>query len=119
MALVKNRKLQGAYYLAGYAVECALKACIAKQTKRYEFPPKIKDVQKIYTHDLNQLLKHAELEKQFEDDAKNNPTLAANWGVVKEWNEESRYVLSALNGRDFCAALSGPDGVLTRIKSRW
>jgi HEPN domain-containing protein len=30
----------GAYYLAGYAVECALKACIAKQTQRYEFPDK-------------------------------------------------------------------------------
>ena len=28
----------GAYYLAGYAVECALKACIAKETKRHEFP---------------------------------------------------------------------------------
>jgi HEPN domain-containing protein len=24
----------GAYYLAGYAVECALKACIAKKTAR-------------------------------------------------------------------------------------
>jgi HEPN domain-containing protein len=30
----------GAYYLAGYAVECALKACIAKGTRRYEFPDK-------------------------------------------------------------------------------
>jgi len=28
----------GAYYLAGYAVECALKACIAKETRRHEFP---------------------------------------------------------------------------------
>jgi len=26
----------GAYYLAGYAVECALKACIAKQTHRHD-----------------------------------------------------------------------------------
>jgi hypothetical protein len=29
---------EGAYYLAGYAVECALKACISKQTERHEFP---------------------------------------------------------------------------------
>lgn len=28
----------GAYYLAGYAVECALKACIAKLTKADDFP---------------------------------------------------------------------------------
>lgn len=27
----------GAYYLAGYAVECGLKACIAKRTLRHDF----------------------------------------------------------------------------------
>ncbi len=26
----------GAYYLAGYAIECALKACFAKGVKRYD-----------------------------------------------------------------------------------
>jgi len=35
----------GAYYLAGYAVECAIKACIAKGTRRYEFPDKRKVLQ--------------------------------------------------------------------------
>jgi HEPN domain-containing protein len=29
-ALLNLRMYDGAYYLAGYAVECALKACIAK-----------------------------------------------------------------------------------------
>ena len=33
-------KWSGAYYLAGYAVECGLKACIAKLTKPDEFPDK-------------------------------------------------------------------------------
>lgn len=28
----------GAYYLAAYAVECALKACIARQIPAEEFP---------------------------------------------------------------------------------
>jgi hypothetical protein len=37
-ALLKAGLFDGAYYLAGYAVECALKACIAKGTQRYEFP---------------------------------------------------------------------------------
>lgn len=46
----------GAYYLAGYAVECALKACIAKQTQRFEFPDKDK-VTKGWTHKLNELVK--------------------------------------------------------------
>lgn len=30
----------GAYYLAGYAIECALKACIAKLTAQHDFPDK-------------------------------------------------------------------------------
>jgi hypothetical protein len=48
--LLAERKTQGAYYLAGYAVECALKACIAKKTKRFEFPPKKAYVEKAYSH---------------------------------------------------------------------
>jgi hypothetical protein len=38
--LVAQGKWDGAYYLAGYAVECALKACIAKLTNLHDFPPK-------------------------------------------------------------------------------
>jgi HEPN domain-containing protein len=44
-ALCAAGMYDGAYYLAGYAVECAIKACIAKRTKAEEFPPKPKVVQ--------------------------------------------------------------------------
>ena len=33
-ALLNLGLFDGAYYLAGYSVECALKACIAKGTRR-------------------------------------------------------------------------------------
>jgi len=39
-ALLKARLFSGAYYLAGYVVECGLKACICRKTKRFDFPPK-------------------------------------------------------------------------------
>jgi len=117
--LVQHRKLQGAYYLSGYAVECALKACIAKQTKRHEFPPKKKYVQDVYTHDLQSLLRLAELDDQLERDMKGNASLAVNWGVVKEWDEESRYIASGLKGKDMYTALIGSNGVLTWIRQRW
>jgi hypothetical protein len=52
----------GAYYLAGYSVECALKACIAKATQRHEFPDK-KKADLSYTHNLKGLLNVARLEK--------------------------------------------------------
>jgi hypothetical protein len=117
--LAHNRKQQGAYYLAGYAVECALKACIAKQTKRHEFPPKHDYVREVYTHDLNKLLRLAGLDKQLETDMKANAALASNWNVVKLWDEAKRYVSSGLKGKDMYAALTGSDGVLTWIKQRW
>ena len=50
-ALAKLGMNDGAYYLAGYCVECALKACIAKATLRHEFPDK-KRVDLSYTHNL-------------------------------------------------------------------
>lgn len=115
--LVQNRKQQGAYYLAGYAVECALKACIAKKTKRHEFPPKKTD--RFYSHNLESLLEEAGLKPQLDKDLKNNVALAANWGVVKSWKETSRYDRSRFNGRDLYTAITSPDGVLAWIKQRW
>jgi HEPN domain-containing protein len=46
---------EGAYYLAGYAIESGLKACIAKRTQQYDFPDK-KLVNDSHTHDLGKLL---------------------------------------------------------------
>jgi HEPN domain-containing protein len=48
--LMRNGNLEAAYYLTGLAVECALKACIAKNTKRYDFPPNQTALKEIYTH---------------------------------------------------------------------
>ena len=49
-ALLKAKRYDAAYYLTGYVIECALKACVAKKTKRYEFPRK--DAGSLYTHGL-------------------------------------------------------------------
>ncbi|HEX7677842.1 MAG TPA: HEPN domain-containing protein, partial [Thermoanaerobaculia bacterium] len=38
--LLAAKKYDGAYYLAGYAVECALKACVAKKVRKFDFPDK-------------------------------------------------------------------------------
>lgn len=119
VVLATNKNEQGAFYLGGYAIECALKACIAKKTKRHEFPPKVDEVRKVYTHNLEELLRLAQLEKQLEADVRTNPNLGINWGVVKAWNEETRYKAVGLNGRDLCAAINGPSGVLPWIKQRW
>ncbi len=117
--LVRNRKQQGAYYLAGYAVECALKACIAKQTRKHEFPPDRDYAREIYTHNLSKLLQQAGLEMQLQNEMKASPTLANNWNVVKTWSEDARYKVSGLKGNDMYLALSGPNGVLTWLRKHW
>ena len=38
--LLRARRWSAAYYLSGYAVECAIKACIARLTRAEEFPDK-------------------------------------------------------------------------------
>lgn len=117
--LAKGGKEQGAYYLAGFAIECALKACIAKKTRKHDFPDN-KYAAKVYTHDLSELLKLAELDKPLDRDVKTNLRLAAYWGVVKVWNVDSRYETARLNGKDMVAAVTSPtDGVLQWIKQYW
>ena len=53
--LLDNRYFSGAYYVLGYGVECALKACIAKQIRRHDFPDR-KLVNDSYAHDPEKLL---------------------------------------------------------------
>jgi hypothetical protein len=73
----------------------------------------------MYSHDLSVLLKVAGLEAQLEREIASNPSFAANWNTVKVWTAESRYQASGLNGKDMYNAVTGPNGVLPWIKSRW
>lgn len=80
----------GAYYLAGYAVECALKACIAKGTQKYEFPDK-KRVDSSYSHSLRDLVRVAGLEGARAEYAKQSLEFQDHWEAVQSWSEQSRY----------------------------
>ena len=57
-----NKRYGGAYYLVGYAVECGLKACIAKLTKAEEFYDK-NLARKIFQHNLAELANYARLSR--------------------------------------------------------
>lgn len=84
---------QGAYYLAGYALECTLKACIAKQVKEFDFPNK-QLANDSYTHNLTKLLTTAGLKQKLAEEENQNKEFKLNWAIVIEWSEESRYKLS-------------------------
>ncbi len=89
-SLLRAGHSPGAYYLVGYAVECALKACVARQIKAHDFPDK-KLVNEAYTHDLEKLVRVAGLAPDFDRARRANSNLDLNWAVVKDWSESSRY----------------------------
>ncbi len=118
--LLGERRYEGCYYLSGYTVECGLKACIAKLTKRYDFPEK--NLADSYNHDLIRLLKLARLEPDLDVESKRDNEFSLNWSAVKEWNEQSRYELtkSAKDAESIFNAVSARrHGVLRWIKKRW
>jgi HEPN domain-containing protein len=116
-ALLKARRFAGAYYLAGYAIECTLKARIAQNTRRYDFPPR--DSDKNYTHSIEALFKRAGLDVKFDADRNSNLTLDAYWHTVKDWNEHSRYneSIKQKEAEDLIEAITHPhDGILEWIE---
>jgi hypothetical protein len=118
--LLSSDQYSDAYYLSGYSVECALKACIAKQTKEYDFPDKDRAV-KSYTQKPKDLLGISGLDSIFRSDAPANPRLSASWDVVSDWSEQSRYeVISEADAKLLLDAIERPqDGVLPWIKQYW
>lgn len=114
----------GAYYLAGYAVECGLKACIAKRTRAEDFPPDRKFVELCYSHDFDKLLLAADLAVDHKTARDTDATLERNWAVVKDWSEQARYRLpsaaSQARAERLMSALTAPaGGVLPWITQRW
>jgi AbiV family abortive infection protein len=119
--LLRAGRFEGAYYLAGYSVECALKACIAKQTPRYDFPDKER-VLRSHTHNLQQLLDLSNVKADFLADIARNKAFELNWGIAKDWNERARYSLtfSMAQANDLYTAVNGrTNGVLGWLKRRW
>jgi len=88
--LLDNQCFDGAYYLLGYAVECALKSCISKQFKEHDFP-ELQTVRDSYTHSLQKLLRVAVLEQNMQNDWQTQSRLQSNWAIVTRWSEQTRY----------------------------
>ena len=116
-----NGHFLGAYYLLGYAVECALKACIAKQVRRYDFPDR-QTVNDSYTHDLDKLLRVSGLRAELDTDRRTNADLERNWSIVKDWSEHARYETTITEdaARDFHRGVTGRSGgILPWLRKRW
>lgn len=120
-ALLSAGSYAGAYYMVGYSVECAIKAAIAKQTRRHDFPNK-RVAQDSWTHDLKQLMQTAGLWSLFEAAKGANVNLALNWAVAKDWSEASRYTLNTSQQQAtdlYSACTAKKHGLLSWLKTYW
>lgn len=113
-----------AYYLAGYVVECGLKACIVKRVAAE--PELIFDEKrfsdKCWSHDFAELVDQAGLKTDYEADRLSNPALRTNWDGVMKWKETTRYdsTISQTTAEDLVVAITdATNGVLPWIKNRW
>lgn len=119
--LLRAEHWAAAYYLLGYAVECGLKACAAKQFREYEVPDK-KIVNDFYTHRLDQLLNISGAKQELEEKAAADQDFQVNWNTVRDWNEASRYDHSTTEAmaRDMLKAVTDlSSGVLTWLRTQW
>jgi len=122
-ALLAANRWSAAYYLAGYAVECALKACVLGRLVR---EPELVFVDrrlsdKCWTHDFVQLVELAGLKADLDADIAASPELLDRWRIVREWTEASRYRRTGKADSEelYEAITHKKHGVLSWIKAHW
>lgn len=119
--LLHNGLYHGAYYLCGYVIECALKACIAKAVLEHQFPDK-KLALDSHVHDLTRLLQVANLQVALKSSTQSDAQLDIFWTVVKDWSEQFRYerTISQAMAQQLIEAVDDTNsGVLKWLKNHW
>ena len=124
------RHLTGAYYLAGYAVECALKAYIimlmdargALSVTRWSEAITLAadshvapDLSGARGHNLERLLRAARLEGEVASDV----DMQQNWGICRKWDYNERYRPAYMvNRQSVCEFVDACDASYRWIRSR-
>jgi hypothetical protein len=122
-ALLVSKRWSAAYYLAGYAVECGLKACLLALVSA---APEIlfedrRFSEKCWTHNLVQLVEVAGIKSALDAELSRDKQFRDNWDVAKDWSEASRYVRTAKARAEelYAAIAEKKHGVLSWLKKRW
>jgi hypothetical protein len=118
--LLRNHRSSAAYYLAGYAIECALKACIAKKMRRSDIPRKELVIDS-YTHRFDRLISGAALTQVITERERTDPRFKEALSQVLKWSSESRYAsASPQDALDLLNAIENPQyGVLPCLRTFW
>jgi hypothetical protein len=121
-ALLAAQQWSSAYYLAGYAVEFGLKSCILVHVESTGVIFKEKKFsEQCWSHDVEDLVALAGLKDTLIADMAGNPALNANWTIVTEWDEMSRYEQKTKADAEelYQAITDNANGVMPWIRVRW
>jgi HEPN domain-containing protein len=120
-ALLDLGNWDGAYYLAGYAVELGLKACNIKALLATDAFPDKEFSRNCYTHAIEKLVGLAKLEGERKTAADAAPDLEANWIQARDWSEEKRYhrIDQTEAQALYDAIADAKHGVLPWIRTQW
>lgn len=113
-----EKRYDAAYYLAGYAIECALKAWIAKQTPRHGFPDKDR-ANRAHQHRFTELLALIADRDRFDTELRGDPRLEDDWSNVQSWSPASRYQLHAGSRIEVRDMLKSVEGILKCLSRYW
>jgi HEPN domain-containing protein len=113
--LLEKRDWDGAYYLAGYAVEFALKVRIISNLMKSDSFPDKKLAESFYRHELTLLRKLAGLD----DDMDKDVAVRLQWDIVKDWSEQTRYMVGKTENEATDLYKAIKDEVVPWIKARW
>ncbi|WP_366555619.1 hypothetical protein [Aquibaculum sediminis] len=118
--LLNSSRYSNAYYLAGYAVEIGLKACIARQISADTIPDK-SFIDATYRHEFKKLVGVAGLSNELREYQDKSPIFGANWAIVSEWRPEKRYEsIDRYSAQAIIQAIADPnEGVFLWIKKFW
>jgi hypothetical protein len=124
--LLSGSRWAYAYYVAGYAVECALKACVlARMIHTGGVFQDKKFAEWCWTHEFGKLVELAgltdELNTKLSASAAAGGAFVGYWGTATQWKETSRYEdkTEAEAKALYEAIHHDPDGVLKWIRNYW
>lgn len=134
-ALLASNLPDGAFYIAGYALEFSLKAAVCKTLRMDDFflekkaapSPVIKETLRGFKiHDYSQLLILAGLYYELESAKSNDRNLFRNWSIIEgmKWSEQCRYdylIKSSNDVSNFIDAIDAKTkgGFLQWIQEHW
>jgi len=118
--LLDHERYSSSYYLAGYALEIALKACIARAIAAETIPDR-RFINDIFVHDLAKLVALAGLKDALASRQTTDVTFAENWALVAQWRPEVRYeIVEPSQARETLAAMiDETSGVFPWIRRFW